>query len=109
MRIIRIYCRNQSRAPRQCDAVTKPLWIPLKRVYFEAFERGEKTIEYRRYGARWCEQRCYPGRPVTLSLGYSGRRLCGVVRAFERSVMDSDTYGPGQLLALIHIEVMRPT
>lgn len=62
----------------------KPLFVPLKREHFEAFERGDKTEEYRVYGPRWNENTCRIGRAVTLSLGYSGRRLTGVVRSFER-------------------------
>lgn len=34
----------------------KPLFIPIKREFFEAFERGDKTHEYRLYGPRWNER-----------------------------------------------------
>jgi hypothetical protein len=84
----------------------KPLWIPLKTEYFEAFRDGSKTIEYRRYGRRWSELSCYPCRPVTLSLGYSGPRLYAIVTAFETRIMDSEIYGPQQRLALIHLRVL---
>lgn len=68
--------------------MSRPLFIPLRREYFEAFERGEKTEEYRPYGPRWNERTCYPGRPVVLSLGYGkARRLTGIIRAFNK---DSD-------------------
>ena len=61
-----------------------PLFIPLRREYFEAFERGEKTIEYRKLGPRWNEETCRLGRRVTLSLGYGKqRRLYGVVTSFH--------------------------
>ena len=64
----------------------KHLFIPLKAEYFEAFERGEKTVEYRPYGPRWNEQTCLIGRPVILSYGYGKkRRLRGVVASFEKS------------------------
>lgn len=53
----------------------KPLFIPLKRKFFEAFERGQKTQEFRLWGPRWNERTLIVGRPVILSLGYSGRRL----------------------------------
>jgi hypothetical protein len=53
----------------------RPLFIPLHREWFDAFARGEKTEEWRRYGPRWNERQCTPGRAVTLSLGYSGARL----------------------------------
>jgi len=53
----------------------KPLFLPLKREYFDAFEAGIKTHEYRLYGPRWNEKNCRIGRPVTLSCGYGkGRR-----------------------------------
>ena len=35
----------------------KPLFIPLKAEFFNAFERGEKTAEYRVYGPRWTNTR----------------------------------------------------
>lgn len=64
---------------------TKPLFIPLKREYFEAFAEGRKVVEYRRYGARWNERTCRNGRPVVLSLGYGKhRRLRGEVTGFVR-------------------------
>jgi hypothetical protein len=64
--------------------VTRPLFVPLKRKYFDAFERGEKMIEYRRAGPRWNRGVCTVGRPVVLSLGYSrGRRLHGRVVAYD--------------------------
>jgi len=63
--------------------VMKPLFVPLKKQWFLAFERGEKTVEYRR-GKRWNERTCAIGRPVVLSLGYSGRRLIAVISKFVR-------------------------
>lgn len=61
----------------------KPLFIPLKREHFEAFERGEKTTEYRVVGPRWNAGTCAIGRPVTLRLGYSGRSLWRTIVAFN--------------------------
>jgi hypothetical protein len=49
---------------------SKPLFIPLKREYFEAFAANKKTVEIRKYGPRWNERTCFQGRPVLLSLGY---------------------------------------
>ena len=48
----------------------RPLFIPLKKEYYEQFERGHKWIEYRLYGPRWNEKTCRVGRAVTLSMGY---------------------------------------
>jgi hypothetical protein len=63
----------------------RPLFIPLYRRYYEAFEAGTKTIEVRRYGPKWNEHTCRVGRPVTLSCGYGKhRRLPGVITAFSR-------------------------
>lgn len=64
--------------------MSKPLFIPLKRDYFEAFERGEKREEYRPFGPRWNRRTCEIGRSVVLSLGYGKRRrLIGVVTSFR--------------------------
>ena len=64
-------------------AEPKALFIPLKRKYFEAFKRGDKTEERRPYGARWNEKTCYIGRLVTLSLGYGKQdRLNGIIVSF---------------------------
>lgn len=58
----------------------RPIFLPLKRAFFEAFENGEKDTEYRLHGPRWNGSVITPGRAVTLSLGYSGRRRNGVVK-----------------------------
>ena len=64
----------------------KPLFIPLKTEFFEAFENGTKDTEYRLYGKRWNEHTCRIGRKVTISHGYGKkRRLHGVVAGFEAS------------------------
>lgn len=55
----------------------KPIFIPLKKQYFEEFERREKTTEYRKWGPRWNGETCRVGRRVTLSLGYTLKRLHG--------------------------------
>lgn len=63
----------------------KPLFIPLKTEHYEAFERGEKTIEYRQYGSRWNEETCLIGRGVTLSKGYGKQnRSYGFINGFSR-------------------------
>lgn len=63
----------------------KPLFIPLKREYFEAFNNHTKHTEYRIYGPRWNERTCAVGREVVLSLGYGKRhRLLGVISAFAQ-------------------------
>lgn len=63
----------------------KPLFIPLKTEYYEAFERGDKDEEYRLYGKRWNENTCLEGREVTLSKGYGKKhRLTGEIIGFQR-------------------------
>ena len=58
----------------------KPLFIPLMKKYYKAFQDGSKTVEYRRYGAVWNERTCRPGRRVVLSCGYGKKNRCeGVV------------------------------
>ena len=71
-----------------CDGVgfyiEKPLFIPLKAEFFEAFERGEKDTEYRPRVARWSEAVCRIGRRVVLSRGYGkARRLTGTIVGFH--------------------------
>lgn len=87
--------------------MSKPLWIPLKTEYFLAFERGEKTTEYRLYGGPWREHTCWVGRETVLGLGYSGRRLRAVVTGFEAKVMETQIYGQATH-ALIHLRVLGP-
>lgn len=62
------------------------LFIPLKTEHYEAFERGDKTEEYRPFGPRWNRATCKVGRRVTLSKGYGKRhRLHGVIVSFRVS------------------------
>lgn len=87
----------------------KPLFIPLRREYFEAFERRIKRLEIRRYGPRWNERTCQRGRKVTLCCGYSGARLKGTIKSFTRSASASKAaraiYPGCNDFALIEIKV----
>lgn len=79
-----------------------PLFIPLKREFYEAFERGDKTEEYRLYGPRWNEKTCVVGRPVVLSLGYGKQhRMTGVISYF--SVQRGSNMQGFQRIALRHV------
>lgn len=61
----------------------KPLFIPLKSAYFDAFANGSKDTEYRPLGPRWNGAVCARGRAVTLSRGYGKRhRLYGYIERF---------------------------
>lgn len=80
----------------------KPLFIPLKAEFFDAFERGEKTTEYRKRGPRWNDMTCSMGRRVVLSRGYGKqRRLTGEIVGFHYDTLPSKIpgwlaiYGPG--------------
>lgn len=84
----------------------KPLFIPLKRAYFEAFARGEKVEEFRPEGKRWNARTCRIGRPVILSLGYGKQqRMRGVVSGYRSSAEPTkteawrDCYGRRECLA----------
>jgi hypothetical protein len=64
----------------------KPLFLALKTTYFRAFLAGTKTTEFRVYGKRWNERTCFPGRRVTISLGYRvGNRRTGRIVSFRTS------------------------
>ena len=70
------------------------LFIPLKKEFFEAFERGPKTEEFRKYGPGWNERTCVIGRPVVLSCGYGkARRIRGVIQSFR--TLDNPETLPG--------------
>jgi len=59
-----------------------PLFIPLKAEHFDAFERGEKTTEFRVHGPRWNSKTCPPGREVILSRGYGKQsRLSAIIES----------------------------
>lgn len=63
----------------------RPLFIPLKAAWFDAFASGAKNAELRPYGPRWNERTCRPGRAATLSKGYGKRhRLAATVAAFGK-------------------------
>lgn len=91
----------------------RPLFLPLKACYFRAFELGEKRIEWRHYGPRWNRQNAYRGRPLTLSLGYSGARLTGaVVRsrrvpALRAPQLARDLYPTARYFCAIHVALDR--
>ena len=93
----------------------KPLFIPLKREFFEAFANGTKTEEIRVFGKTWSEKNCRIGRPVVLSLGYgTKRRLSGHVAGFRVSFTETLTEAwqkcyPTKiaLAACIHIHIDR--
>jgi hypothetical protein len=93
------------------ELAEKPLFIALKRKYFEAFARREKTYELRQWGHRWNSKTCRIGRRVVLSLGYGKRhRLTGTITGFEQDRKPEDrpewvaVYGDRpSIAAVIHI------
>ena len=63
----------------------RPLFIPLKAEFFDAFANGTKRDELRIYGPRWNERVCAVGRPVILSRGYGKHaRLDGRIWNFKK-------------------------
>lgn len=93
--------------------MTKPMFIPLKREYFEAFAAGTKREEFRPEGPRWNARTCPVGRPVVLSLGYGkARRMTGVIVGYRSSAEPTktaawkDCYGDRQgFAACVEIEL----
>lgn len=84
--------------------IMKPLFIPLKKEYFLAFENHIKTTEYRQYGPRWNERTVYFGRPATLCLGYNGRQLDAIVLGMRKiKNRITDIYPRGSILCAIDI------
>lgn len=66
-------------------ASDRPLFIPLRAKWYEAFERGERYTEWRAYGPRWNAHTCRKGRLAVLSYGYGrARRMTMKVVRFER-------------------------
>lgn len=91
----------------------KPLFIPLRRQFFEEFERGDKHFEYRVAGPRWNKKTCWIGRAVTLSLGYGkNRRLRGEITSFSitptpcKTATWKEIYGERGPAAKIGIKVL---
>lgn len=92
----------------------KPLFIPLKTEFFEAFALGEKTVEYRKHGPRWNAETCAIGREVVIRKGYGKiDRIRGVITGFwvDRNPTNlpgwTECYGvhPGDAAVCIQIEV----
>lgn len=79
----------------------KPLFIPLKTEYFEAFKAGTKDTEYRVRNERWNTEACRIGRRVILCKGYSGERLTGTIIGCHYDNIPArlpgwlECYGPG--------------
>lgn len=85
----------------------KPLFIPLKKEWFEQFKSGIKTTEYRLYGPRWHEGTIIPGRKATLSLGYNGARINATVIKLRKITNKSiDFYPKGAILAAIDLRII---
>lgn len=61
----------------------RPLFIPLKAEFYDAFLSGTKTTEYRRHGPGWNAKTCTVGRRVVLSKGYGkAHRVTGTIVGF---------------------------
>lgn len=84
------------------EELEKNLFIPLKSEFYEQFEAGTKTDEFRKYGPRWNERTCHTGRLVTLSKGYGKQhRLLGMVTGFRKQ--HGTTFGEPHRLAIMKV------
>ena len=88
----------------------KPVFIPLKTEYYEAFCNGSKTVEYRQHGKRWNAKNCEVGRRVTISKGYGKQsRRHGVIVGYQIMWMESKDwiacYGEPGYAACIEIKL----
>jgi hypothetical protein len=91
----------------------RPLFIPLRGIWFDAFDRGQKTEEWRRFGPRWNEDICRVGRPVLLSRGYSGRRLAARIASVSLRSADEhpgavELFGAGTLCIVLGLHQITP-
>lgn len=72
---------SAARSPEASMSSDKPLFIPLKAEYYDAFVRREKSEELRKWGPRWNNKVCAVGRQVVLSRGYGKtNRMRGIIR-----------------------------
>lgn len=82
----------------------KPLFIPLRTEYFEAFADGSITEELRLYGPRWNENTSVIGREVVISKDYGKyARMTGVVIKFKKQHRTLDVE-----IACISIAKLKP-
>lgn len=90
----------------------KPLFIPLKKCWYEMFLTGDKNIEYRAYGPRWNEKTCFPGREALLSNGYTNKNsIQATVTSLDVIPLDQapeeakDIYPNSEYIAAINLDV----
>jgi hypothetical protein len=59
--------------------------LVVKRVFFEQFASGEKTVEYRRHSGQFTERTFWPGREISIRYRYdhTSPRLTARVTRFE--------------------------
>lgn len=93
--------KSESKAREWSDNNLKPVFLPLKRKYWEQFRDGESSVEYRKLGHRWREKAFPSGRGVILSCGYSGPRLLARVRSC--SVVNSSNIDGGDGLSVVEL------
>jgi hypothetical protein len=91
----------------------RPLFVPLKREWFEAFARGDKTDEWRRHGPRWNQGTCWAGREVILSLGYStphrlSARIASVALRYPSDGPGVELFGAGTQCIVLSLVDIKP-
>jgi hypothetical protein len=70
---------------------SKPYPLVVKRVFFEQFARGEKTIEYRRHRRPFTANTYWPGRSIVIRYSYNAAQspeLAARVVRFEVGRLD---------------------
>ena len=84
----------------------KPLFIPLKTEWFNAFKSGAKKFEMRKHGPRWNAKTCPPGRAVVLSKGYGKYARMSAMIDYTRfvTVGSSTIYPPGTEVIMIYLK-----
>ncbi len=104
---------SEYKQPLLCElcqeiADMKPLFIPLKKKFFEAFKDGSKTKEYRKVNKNFNSLTCIVGRKVILSNGYGKYdRLNGVITNINTTTSPQNLdgwveyYGKENQLAII--------
>ena len=77
--------REAGIAAAKTNVMNKPLFLILKKEWFEAIESGQKTIEYREYTEYWLNRLSKPFTEVIFQLGYSSsaKRIQASIQKIE--------------------------
>lgn len=93
--------------------MSKPLFVPLRKEWFQKFASGEKRSEYRVNGPRWNKRVCKEGRAAVLANGYGWPRLHArilrtvIIPAHRAPKAARQIFGARELIR-IDVENVRP-